>query len=167
MGFGNKAGAAAKAGGKPKSRWVGIPSAQPKEPIISASDKPQRVRFLSCEITYNDGSGHESFKMLAEVVRSDVHKPGDVVLIGPFIVNGKSKRVGEGRVKALAVAGMGLETDEQFDALYPEGEPIDAALAGDETDASFLGNEAEVIVSRGAATASGDYYREYEWAPAS
>lgn len=168
MGFGNKAAsAAAKAGGAAKkSRWGGVPSAQPKEPIISASKNPQRVRFLSSEITFNDGSGHESHKTLCEIVRSDVHAPGDVVLVGPFIINGKSKRVGEGRVKAMVVAAMGCDTDADFDALYPEGEPIDAALNGEEGEGSYLGNEAEVIVSRGGATASGDYFREYEWAPA-
>jgi hypothetical protein len=166
MGFANKSTtSAAKNGGAKKSRWGGIPSAQPKEPIIEASPNPQRVRFLSSEITFNEGSGHESHKTLAAIVSSDVHKPGDVVLIGPFIINGKSKRVGEGRVKAMAVAGMGLETDEQFDALYPDGEPIDLALNGDEGESSYIGNEALVIVSRGGAREGGDYFREYEWAP--
>ncbi len=162
MGFGNK-GPAAKA--KPKgSRWGGVPSSAPKEPIIAASTEPQRVRFLSSEVTFNDGSGHESFKTLAEIVDSDVHKSGDVVLVGPFIINGKSKKVGEGRVKAMAVAAMGCEADEDFDALFPEGEPIDNALNGvDDTESSYIGREALVMVSRGGATANGDYYREYEW----
>jgi hypothetical protein len=153
----------APAGAKKGSRWGGIPSAAPRVPIINASKEPQRVRILACEITFNQGSGHESFKCDAEIVSSDVHDAGDRVLVGPFIVNGKSKAVGEGRVKALAVAAMGCEADEDFDALFPAGEPIDNALNGVEGDESFLGHEVDVVVSRGSATESGDYFREYEW----
>jgi hypothetical protein len=169
MGFGNKGPAAAKAkatgaGGARKSRWGGVPSSSPKEPIIEASKNPQRVKFLSCEVTFNDGTGHESFKTLVEIVESDVHEAGTVVLAGPFIINGKSKKVGEGRVKAMAVAGMGCDADEDFDALFPEGEPIDNALNGvEDADTSFIGREALVLVSRGGAREGGDYFREYEW----
>lgn len=156
------------AGGQKRSRWGGIPSNEPREPIIKASAEPQRVRVTSCEITYNEGSGHESFKAHAEILDSDVHEAGESVLIGPFIVNGKSKRVGEGRVQAMAVALMGCEDDASFHALYPEGEPIENALEGrdDSEDApSLVGREAWAFVSKGASKDGDDYFREYEWAP--
>ncbi len=165
--FKNRTPAAGAKAPARKSRWGGIPSNEPREPIIKASANPQRVRVESCEVTFNDGSGHESFKAHATIVESDVHETGESVLIGPFIVNGKSKRVGEGRVQAMAVALMGCEDDDAFHGAYPEGEPIDNATNGvtnsDDTP-SLNGREAYVIVSRGGATSTGDYFREFEWA---
>jgi len=132
--------------------------------LLLASENPQRVKLVSAELTTNRGTGHESFKPTFEVIDSDVHKAGDIVQL-VIIVNGTSKDVGEGRVKAMSVGLMGCDTDADFDALFPKGEPIENALNGVEVgDATLLGREALVLVSKGGPTATGDYYRECEWA---
>ncbi len=164
-GFGNRAPAAGGNGAARGSRWGGIPSNEPKEPIIKASVNPQRVRLDSCEITYNDGNGNETFKSHFTVLESDVHEAGEKV-VALYLLSGKSKKMGEGRVQAMSVALMGCDGDADFHAKFPTGAPIEAALNGATEGATLLGREAYTIVSKGGVRDDGDYYREFEWASA-
>ena len=144
------------------SRWGGIKSQQPEEAVLGPGS--YRVQFTGAEVTFNKGSGHETFKSHVTVV--DIAE-GSATPVGASasilnIINGKSTEIGKGRVKAMFVALAGFQTDEEFDAVDPAGSVIDATLNG----AGMVGRLVDVTaVDNGVKTAKGKPIYEYTYTP--
>lgn len=141
-------------------RWGGIKSHQPKEPLLGIGE--YRVQLLGCEITFNRKSGNETFQTLVEVLDA---VEGSATPVGSkvkllMIVNGKSKDIGEGRVKSMFVAFTGYGTDEEYDAADPQGSFIDQTLNG----GGCIDRVADVRVTESGRSADGTkVFYEYEW----
>ncbi len=154
--------AAVPNGGASASRWGGIKSQQPQEPILGPGS--YRVQFAGAEVTFNKGSGHETFK--SHVTVQDI-ADGSTNAVGSAasvlnIINGKSQDIGQGRVKAMFVALAGLQTDEEFDALDARGASIEATLNG----AGMVGRLVDVTVTdNGTRTAKNAPIYEYTFTP--
>jgi len=141
----------------PQSRWVGIKSHQPREPLLSTGE--YRVMLKSCEVTFNRKTGHETFKTHVEIVDAAA---GSTLPVGAevsvlAIVNGKSVDIGQGRVKAMFVGLTGAGDDPTFDAHDPAGATIDATLNG----TGCVGRLVDVTVRPGDK----EGFYEYEWSP--
>lgn len=148
------------AGGPAKSRWAGIKSHKPRDPLLTRGE--YRVRFLGAEVTFNKKTGNETFQTTVEVVDTG---DGSTVASGTvckllMIINGKSSDIGQGRVKAMHVAGAGYGSEDEYDAIDPDGSLIDATLNG----AGLVGRLADVRVAD-VPGEGGRTFQEYEWFP--
>ncbi len=167
----NKAATAAspaRGGGKRRSRYAGIEASAPRDPMPTAGD--YRFRVTECVEGHNPGTGTDSFKVKLEVVESDgsdANSEGENVL-ALFLVSGKGGQAGLSRVKSFVMAAAGYDDEEAFNEFDPEGEFIDSCT-GAQNEFSDMGGVAgrlvDCRVTRGNATPTGDYYREYSWAP--
>ncbi len=180
--FGNKAAAPGKFGAKPgaakappppakkKSRYAGIPSAAPRDPMPHVGE--YRLRVIGNTAGHNEGTGTDSYKSSLEIVGLDEkaaenHAEGDQVIVVQ-LTSGKAAKAGLPRVKAYVMAAAGYETDEEYDAFDPEGEFIDStegqANQYSAADLTIVGRLVDCKVTRGKNTPDGDdYYREFHW----
>ncbi len=156
------------------SRWAGIQSAQPRDPMLGVGDYV--VRVLSNAIGVNPATREESFKGHIEVVWAADGSHSQVGERAAVInkLTGKSAQFGMERSKGYIVAAAGYATDAEYDAFDPQGHFIDSVLgASNEYSAAGLtitGRLVRVRVSRGndvidktSGQPTGDFYREYSW----
>lgn len=141
-----------------KSRWGGIKSREARDPLLQRGT--YLVELVGAEITFNRKSGNETFQTTVKVLHAE---PGSVSQADSqckilAIINGKSKDVGEGKVKAMSVAFAGYTSDDEYDAVDPEGAFIDETLNG----RGFVGRTAIVEVTD-TTNDSGKVFQDYNW----
>jgi hypothetical protein len=156
---------------KPKSKYSGVKSIQPRDPMPVAGK--YRFQVLEIEEGYNKGNDTTSHKVKLAIAAgaNERHAIGDVVTAA-WVTSGKSATNNLRRVKAFTMAAGGFETDDEYDVFDPDGLFIDAT-AGSENDYSALtlvGRYVDCNVTRGndvlskdTGVPTGDYYREYAW----
>ncbi len=148
---------AAPAKGK-GSRWKGVQSSKPRDPIIHAGT--YRLRVVSGE----PGRTGEYFKVHFVIEQQadgqTMHADGDSTIVLFRLVDD----AGKARCKAFFVAAAGHHDDASYDAIDPDGALMDQFFDRGE-DSSLGGRLVDVRVRRGNDKEDGDYYREFEWAP--
>lgn len=157
---------------KRKSKYAGISAAVPRDPMPVVGQ--YRFRTLECNEGFNPGTGTESFKTQLEIVEifkgGDGHEVGDTVCV-IHLISGKAGPSGLARVKAQVMASAGFEDEESYDEYDPDGEYIDAQTGADNDMSDkpgIVGRLVDCDVTRGNPVGdTGDYYREYAWAPVS
>ncbi len=153
------------------SRWAGVTSAEPRDPMPRVG--VYRFRVLSCEQGFNPGKGTESFKCHLQVVGAmdGSEDPAGHECVIVELLSGKAMQSGMARTKAFIVAASGYEDDASYDAFSSDGGHIDAVLgaANGYSSQTIVGRLVDCRVSRGKpvnpADPGGDYYRTYEWCP--
>jgi hypothetical protein len=161
--FGNKTvagnGAKPAAPAKRASKWAGVKSSKPRDPIPHAG--LYRFKLLRAE----PGRTGEWFKIHLEIVDQaagqTMHANGDHVAVLFRTVDD----AGQSRCKAFFVAAAGYDDDASYDAVDADGAMIDAFFErGD--DSQLAGRLVDCRVARGKDMPDGsDYYREYEFSP--
>lgn len=164
---------AAAPAGPPASRWAGIQSAQPRDPLPNAG--AYRFRLAGMVYGFNPGTQTESSKVTLEVVGSDgpeANKPGETVTV-VNLLTGKAGLQGMPRTKAIVMAFAGCESDAEYNAFDPDGAFIDACHGRQNhrtaEAARMIGRLADSRVMRGNdvkdehGNQTGDYYRNCQW----
>jgi hypothetical protein len=133
-----------------------------------------RFRVDGCEEGHNPGKGTQSYKIALTIVgmadregnelqSNSFHHVGDTVN-AIFML---TTAAGLSRVKSFVVASSGFVDEEQYDAVDPDGEFIEATVGAkndfSEKGFTIVGRLVDCEVTRGNATPEGDYYREYAW----
>lgn len=150
---------AAKSPPARKSKWAGVKSSKPRDPIPHKGD--YRFRLVRGE----PGRTGEWFKVILSIEDQaegqTKHDLGDEVAILFRTIDD----AGQSRCKAFFVAVAGFEDDAAYDEFDPDGAKIDAFFERGE-DSELAGRLVDCSVRRGKDTPDGsDYYREFEWAP--
>jgi len=160
-----------------KSRYAGVKASVPRTGMPAPG--VYRFRVLSCEEGHNPGKGTDSFKADLEIVGiaegGDGHAIGDVVTFVQLL-SGRAGPAGLGRTKALVLAAAGYDDEAAFDDFAGEGEFIDAVVGHrnrySEAGLTIVGRTVDCEVTRGrdivnptTQAPTGDYYREFAWAP--
>lgn len=157
----------------PASRWAGIQSAQPRDPLLNAG--AYRLRLVSLVYGFNPGSNTESSKATFEVIASEgaeANTPGEQGAV-INLLSGKAGMQGMPRTKALVMAIAGASTDAEYNAFDPDGAFIDAAHGRanhrSAEAAALIGRLVDCRVTRGNAVKdeqgnpTADYYRNHHW----
>jgi hypothetical protein len=150
---------ATKPATKPKaSRWAGVKSSKPRDPVIHAG--VYRLEIVNGEPGRTGEYFKVHFKIADQGEGQSMHAVGDSVIVLFRTVDD----AGQSRCKAFFVAASGCEDDEAYDAHDPDGAKIDAFFDRGE-DSDLAGRLVDVNVRRGKEREDGDYYREFEWSP--
>lgn len=164
LGNGFKTGATKPAA----SKWGGIPSAQPRSPILDNFGHDYDVELVSYEETRNPGKGTESYKVTIKILASDdpkVKVGSEAVIL--YMKHGKALETAMSKLKATSVAFAGMSSDEEYDAADPEGNFISNTFT--QTGENLIGEKAHVQVLQGAPrldqndNPTGQYWPEYAW----
>lgn len=156
--FGNKSSKPA-ANVKPKgSRWKGVQSSKPRDPIIHAGT--YRLRVLSGEPGRTGEYFKVHFRIEQQAEGQTMHADGDDTIVLFRTVDD----AGISRCKGFFVAAAGYEDDASYDAVDPDGALMDQFFDRGE-DSGLSGRLVDVRVRRGKDKEDGDYYREFEWSP--
>lgn len=159
---------------KKKSRYAGVTAAGARDPMPHAGEYIFRV--LDAQEGSNPGTGTDSFKATLEVVESssENHDVGDTVAFIQLI-SGKGGPAGLSRTKAFIMAATGIEDEEAYDSLDPDGLFIEACTgasnAFSEAFAELTGGNpivgrlvrCKVLRGRPTAKDPSDYYRDFAW----
>jgi hypothetical protein len=158
--FGNKSAAKPVGNGAArKSKWAGVKSSQPKDPVLHAGT--YRLEILDPEPGRTGQWFKPHFRIVAQADGQVIHADGDEVLV---LLN-TTTDAGRESIKNFLVAGSGYEDDEQYAAADPDDSDLVAYVGG------LRGRFVDVRVKRGKdfvnKNGEQDYYRECDWAPAS
>lgn len=180
-GGGAPAGNAGAARGRKKNRWAGVHSSEDRDPLPWTGDYVFRVKAVT--VLTEQG---ETYRASLEAVEyspppngtaegspgTTQTEVGDVV---SFLqkLDGESWRAGGPQVKRFTKAVVGIETDEEFDALDPNGTLIDAGsgdLNDDYPENPLLGRFVAAEIRRGKdcgadSKYAGDFWRNWKWIP--
>jgi hypothetical protein len=162
LGNGFKSGAVKPA----TSKWGGVKSAMPRTPILDNCGHEYDIELVSYEETRNPGKGTETYKVTVKIIDSDDPglKPGDEAVI-LYSKHGKALEAAMSKLKATSVAFAGFASDDEYDAVDPEGNFISNTFTG--TGDNLIGERAHVKVIRGQEREKepGKYWPEYDWSP--
>jgi len=154
----NKGASAAKPAPAKKSKWAGVKSSKPRDPVIHAGT--YRLQIERGEVGRTGEWFKVHFTIAAQADGQSMHADGDnVVLLFRTIDD-----AGQSRCKAFFVAAAGYDDDAGYDAADPDGAMIDAFFDRGE-DSALIGRFVDVRVSKGREKDDGDYYRECVWSP--
>jgi hypothetical protein len=160
-------GAAAAGGGRPKSRWAGMRSAKPRDPMPHVGI--YRLRITEIEKRYgNAGNGNRESVVTAFAIvdldekGSEAHAAGDVVKMINLYTS-----AGMAEFQAFVNAAGGFESDDDYVAALGDDGGFVAGILGEGSgpaQATLVGRLVDVEVGRGKDDGKGDYYRRYAFA---
>jgi hypothetical protein len=149
-----------------RSKWDGIKSSENRLPLLPAGE--YRVRCKACEEKTNPVTRAQSSHITVEIVEA---YEGDAKAGETYNVLLMQSVIGMREIKSLFMALAGFDSDEEFDQWDAPGY-IDRSfgIASGHAETA-IGAEADVQVRLGKACVNkdgeptGDYYRNYLWAP--
>jgi hypothetical protein len=164
---------------KKVSRYAGVKSAADRMPILGEGEGV--LRWLGTETGQHPKKHNTWVRVSFEIVDGDFKtaklaplKVGDQCVLIESVAGSGSATYGLERLKAMVVGFSGVESDDDYDTLDPDGEFMSAALEGESNDFSgytLEGRLAAVVGRRGnekiddeTGKGRGEYFCSHSWA---